>query len=178
MWRKALFSFLRREVKYSLSTIAVLVEAQSNKSGRGQRNRRSLGSALRAILPLRRSVVLPKKLLCSRKAAMLRRLGQIQSTEPTRVTRAVVYRFNNKHLMTGPKETGNFVPQESQCFPWRSPGNVESGNSINLAVTAVVGHHSRGTCTVTLWRHRFCNVGRSEILAGNSFIVRFHETWK
>ena len=69
--------------------MAVLVDAQSiNKSGREQRNRRSLGRALRAILPLRRSVVLPKKLLCSRKAAMLRRPGQIQSTEPKRVTTA------------------------------------------------------------------------------------------
>ena len=33
-------------------------------------------------------------------------------------------------------------------------------------------------CNVTLWRQRFCNVFRSEILAGNSFIVRCHVTSK
>ena len=34
------------------------------------------------------------------------------------------------------------------------------------------------TYTVTLWRHRSCNVSRTEILAGNSFIVRCHVTSK
>ena len=45
---------------------------------------------------------------------------------------------------------------------------------LNLAVTAAVGEQ----CTVTLWRHRFCDDARSEILAGNSFIVRGHVTSK
>ena len=43
-------------------------------------------------------------------------------------------------------------------------GNYEAGNSLNLAVTAVVGQHS--------WVAGHC----SEILAGNSFIVRCHVT--
>ena len=29
-------------------------------------------------------------------------------------------------------------------FPEQSPGNFDAGNSINLAVTAIVGQHSRG----------------------------------
>ena len=52
----------------------------------------------------------------------------------------VVNKSNNKHLMTSPKGTGNFLSRESQCFPRRSPGNL-----INLAVTAVVDQHSRDT---------------------------------
>ena len=50
-------------------------------------------------------------------------------------------------------------------------GNFETGNSFNFVVIAVVGQHSVLPCNV----HRFfCNVARSEILAGNSFIVRCH----
>ena len=71
--------------------------------------------------------------------------------------------------------------------------SLEAGNSLSLAVTAVVGQHSllltgptrhvnkdsvMLCCYVTLWRHRFCNVARSEILAWNSFIVRCHVTSK
>ena len=33
-------------------------------------------------------------------------------------------------------------------------------------------------CTVTLWHHRFCIVARSEILAGNNFVVSCHVTSK
>ena len=57
----------------------------------------------------------------------------------------VVNKSNNKHLMTSSKRTGNFLSRESQCFPRRSPGNFETGNLINLAVTAVVDQHSRDT---------------------------------
>ena len=49
----------------------------------------------------------------------------------------------------------------------------KAGNSLNLAVTAVVGQHLKVTvnslCTdVIVWCPRFCNVARSAILAGNS----------
>ena len=48
--------------------------------------------------------------------------------------------------------------------------NFEAGNSFNFVVTAVVGQHSVLPSDVI----DFCNVARSEILAGNSFIVRCH----
>ena len=48
-------------------------------------------------------------------------------------------------------------------------GNFEAGNSLNLAVTLVIGKNSREI---------FCNVACSEILGGNSFIVRCHVTSK
>ena len=48
--------------------------------------------------------------------------------------------------------------------------NVETANSFNFVVTAVVGQHSVLPSDVI----DFCNVARSEILAGNSFIVRCH----
>ena len=57
----------------------------------------------------------------------------------------VVNKSNNKLLMTSPKGEGNFLPRESQCFLRRRPGNFETGNSINLSVTAAVGQHSRYT---------------------------------
>ena len=59
-------------------------------------------------------------------------------------------------------------------------GNFEAGNTLNLAV---FGSH-RSTffcgeqCTVTLWRHRFCSVAPSKILAGNRFTVRCNVTLK
>ena len=53
-------------------------------------------------------------------------------------------------------------------------GNFEAGNSLNLAVTAAVSEQ----WTVTLWRPRFCDDAHSEILGGNSFIVRGHLTSK
>ena len=57
--------------------------------------------------------------------------------------------------------------------------NVEAGkHSLNLAVTAVVGEHSRVTVHCYPRRHRICNVARSEILGGNSFIVRCDVTSK
>ena len=48
--------------------------------------------------------------------------------------------------------------------------NLEAGNSFNFVVTAVVSQHSVLPSDVI----DFCNVSRSEILAGNSFIVRSH----
>ena len=48
--------------------------------------------------------------------------------------------------------------------------NLEAGNSFNFVVTAVVGQHSVLPSDVI----DFYNVSRSEILAGNSFIVRSH----
>ena len=73
-----------------------------------------------------------------------------------------------KHLKTGPE--GCYIA-----------GNFEAWNSLNLAVTA--GYHLSTFvgikhCTATLWYHRFCNVACSEILVGNSFIVRCHVTLK
>jgi len=47
--------------------------------------------------------------------------------------------------------------------------NFEAGNSLNIAVTAIVGQHSQVT--------EHC-VARSAILAGNSFIARCHVTSK
>ena len=67
-------------------------------------------------------------------------------------------------------ETVNFVSRGTSlsvtCY---ITGNFEAGNSLNLAVTAVFGQNSRAT---------FCNVACSEILGGNSFIVRCHVTSK
>ena len=48
--------------------------------------------------------------------------------------------------------------------------HFEAGNSFNFVVTAAVGQHSVLPSDVI----DFCNVARSEILAGNSFIVRCH----
>ena len=56
--------------------------------------------------------------------------------------------------------------------------NFEAGNSFNLAVTAVVSQHSRVTVECYPLTSKICNVVRSEILAGNSFIVRCHVTSK
>ena len=63
---------------------------------------------------------------------------------------------NVKHMTTGPEGfclDFNFVSRES---------------------------HASETlrCTVTLWHHRFCFVARSEILAGNNFVVSCHVTSK
>ena len=58
-------------------------------------------------------------------------------------------------------------------------GNFEAGNSLNLAVWAVISQHSRVTLyCYPLTSQIFCNVACSEILAGNSFIVRCHMTSK
>ena len=64
-------------------------------------------------------------------------------------------------------ETVNFVSRGTSLN--YITGNFEAGNSLNLAVTAVIGQNSREI---------FCNVACSEILGGNSFIVRCHVTSK
>ena len=54
-------------------------------------------------------------------------------------------------------------------------GTFKAGNSIkNPAVTGVVGQRALLRAKVI----DFCNVCRSEILTGNSVIVRFHVTSK
>ena len=78
--------------------------------------------------------------------------------------------YNNKHLMTGPsgnnyRET-KLTGSQGICYI--------AGNSLNLAVTAVVGQYSLLPSDVL----EFCNVVRSEILEGHSFIVRCHVTLK
>ena len=55
-------------------------------------------------------------------------------------------------------------------------GNFEAENSLNLAARAVVGQHS--WVTVHCYLLTSHNVARSEILTGNSFIVRCHVTSK
>ena len=77
--------------------------------------------------------------------------------------------------MTAPEGNSSF------CFPRISvicyiAGNFEAENSLNLAVTGVVRQHSWVTVhSYLLMSH---NVARSEILSGNSFIVRCHVTSK
>ena len=53
--------------------------------------------------------------------------------------------------------------EKFSTWDWRLPSAVK----VNLNLS-----------TVTLWRHRFCNFARSEILAENSFMVRCHVTSK
>ena len=58
-------------------------------------------------------------------------------------------------------------------------GKFEAGNSLNLAVNG--GRRSTLVGNSTLLPSDvidFCSVARSEILAGNSFIVRCHVTSK
>ena len=53
-------------------------------------------------------------------------------------------------------------------------GNFEAGNSLNLAVMAFVGQHSRVTVHCYPLTSKIFDVARSEILAGNGFTVRCH----
>ena len=58
-------------------------------------------------------------------------------------------------------------------------GNFEADHSLDLARTAVVDQHSLVTAhCYPLTSYIFCNVARSDILTGNSFIVRCHVTSK
>ena len=78
--------------------------------------------------------------------------------------------LNNKWLV--PKETAKF------CFPRdQSSSDLSYSPQRNffvykfMKINLASGQHLP-------WRHRFCSVTRSEILAGTSFIVRYHVTSK
>ena len=77
--------------------------------------------------------------------------------------------------MTGPsgnsyRET-KLTGSQGICY---IAGNFEAGNSLNLAITAVVSQYSLLPSDVL----EFCNVVRSETLEGHSFIIRCHVTSK
>ena len=69
----------------------------------------------------------------------------------------IPFRGNNKPLMTGPEGNSQFCFPRISMFPEAKPrktsrfvicyiaGDFEAGNSLNLAVTAVVDQHSRVT---------------------------------
>ena len=62
-----------------------------------------------------------------------------------RILKSKTVPANIKHLMTGPGETKLTVSRGTslQVISGYIAGNFEAGNSLNLAVTAVVGQHSR-----------------------------------
>ena len=92
--------------------------------------------------------------------------------------------YNNiKHLITVPEESKIycFLREQSlsdllyawKCWSWKTffkPRCNSSRRSTNAFAS--------NSALLYPWRHRFCNVARSEILAGNSFTVRSDVTSK
>ena len=62
--------------------------------------------------------------------------------------------FNNKHLLTGSKGNKiNCFPRDQSLSDCYKTGNFESGNSLDLPMTTVVGQHSRVTVQCCLLRN-------------------------
>lgn len=86
----------------------------------------------------------------------------------TLICYSVVQSSNNCSPWLVLRETVNFFPRESQCFPRRRETKLTSFSkdwSLSGLFRAKRKHkniqHSQVRCTVPLWHLRFCNVARS-----------------
>ena len=77
-----------------------------------------------------------------------------------------------------PRETLRFEGNKMNCFPRDQSLSDLFYSWKFIKPRSINGGRRSAGCTVTFWRHRFCNVARSEILAGNSFIFWCHVTSK